>query len=94
MALEAIQVSKPDSLGNRLYRVMQDGIRIATIVKVSTARGEGWRVNTRIPGKRGSRTISATPYEATKKYFRTAMTLPGNQSGRCLRFRTHPFYKS
>ena len=72
---------------DRLYRVMRDNVRIACIVKVP----DGWRVNTFIPGMRGSRTISRTPFEATMKIFRTAMDFPGKGS-RIVRFRSHPFY--
>jgi hypothetical protein len=80
-------VLKAIRVNDRVYRVMRDNARIACIVKVP----DGWRVNTFIAGMRGSRTISATPYEAVRKYFRTAIAFPGRGS-RIVRFRSHPFY--
>jgi hypothetical protein len=82
-------VLKAIRVNDRVYRVMRDNARIACIVKVP----DGWRVNTFIPGMRGSRTISATPYEAVKKIFRTAIMFP-QWGSRCVMFRSDPFYKS
>jgi hypothetical protein len=46
------------------------GIVFAHIVKSSN----GWRVVNHIPGRRSSRTVSATPEQAAAKYFASKVT--------------------
>jgi hypothetical protein len=52
---------------NGNWDVMCDGVKCFCIVFVKAQNG--WRVNALVPGRKGSRTISATPNAAADKYF-------------------------
>jgi hypothetical protein len=68
-SIVAIRRAIPNEDGRFTYRVEKNGIHFGSIVWVNAFQ-PGYRFNSLVPGRRGSRTLSATPQQAARRYFR------------------------